>query len=800
MALGSNGAGPEQHVSTKPHTTPDESSVIEIAGEVLELPESDRDHAIISRCGRGELADRVRAVVRAGCSLGEFMERSPVRIDAGDDECSRGGLPSGTAVGGYRLVKLIGSGSMGDVYEAESGGGVPVAVKVVRPGAITRELRRRFEFEVLTLARLRHDNIARLLDSGTFEGQEGVRPYFVMELVQGRAITDHVRDRTKSASERLDLFLKVCDAVAHAHRMGVIHRDLKPANILVDETRGEPKVLDFGIARAIDPEGTLSTSPGEHLIGSAPYMSPEQVNGTEVDTRADIYGLGTILFELLSERRAIDTSGRSLPDVLRAIRDETPPRLRATDASLPGDIEIIVATAMAKDPHRRYQSAAALAEDLRRLRAGEPLLVRRPRSWYLIATLIRRHRVLLACAVAILLVMGIAIALGSHQMLRAQAAERRSEDLLMELVQGSRSLVVDLNDRLRRERQPLEARRATLEAALAYLSGVRDRAGSDPRVLEELAATYLRLGEVVGGGSESSLGQTDAAIDLFSISRGIYADLLAAGDTDTRRLGLAAAIERLALTRPNPHIATQMREAAHHVSAVAARATGHDATEYELRSLRLRLIAATETGDVAELRQVIASFAVHCHATQTSFERWGELGLAQKYLAELLVERDPPEALRAALACQESLARSIALGSDGFSNNRHLAMNDLVIVKLSAGVRPAEELLELGVQAITRSRGFVTAAPSDNFVRVTHMQCVYSFVERGVELASATPPPGQTLTQSEIAVRVAGLVREELETLESFRPTIPSPHPIELVVLREIERSLEELKGIAGPE
>ena len=301
-------------------------------------------------------------------------------------------LPPGTVVGGYTLERVLGEGGMGVVYVArQDRPRRTVALKVIRPALTTPAMLRRFETEAEILGRLQHPGIAQIYEAGIADG----RPFLAMELVDGRTLVEHAEHAGLGTRERLELVARVCDAVQHAHQKGVIHRDLTPRNILVDPAApeppdgrraglgvvGAPKVLDFGVARATDSDlqvSTLRTSLGQ-LVGTLPYMSPEQVAGdqNEVDTRSDVYALGVILYQLLAGRLPYDVASRSIADAARVIRDEHPSRLSAISRVFRGEIDTIVAKAMDKDRTRRYQSAADLRDDLRRHIAGEPIAAKR---------------------------------------------------------------------------------------------------------------------------------------------------------------------------------------------------------------------------------------------------------------------------------------------------------------------------------------------------------------------------------------------------------------------------------------
>lgn len=313
-------------------------------------------------------------------------------------------------IGGFKIKAVLGRGGMGVVYLAEQDRPQrSVAIKVLRAGATSASALRRFELEAAVLARLQHPGIAQVYEAGTARGQhERVVPFFAMEFIRGVSLTDHANKRNLGTRQRLELIARICDAVQHAHQKGVIHRDLKPGNIVVDEL-GQPKVLDFGVARVTDGDlqtTTQRTDVGQ-LIGTVQYMSPEQVGGDpdELDTRTDVYALGVIAYELLAGRPPLDLSKRPIHEAARAIREDDPARLSSIDSTLRGDIENIIAKAMAKDKARRYPSAEALASDIRRYLNDEPISAHPPSTWYQLNKFSRRNKAVVGGVAASFLIL-----------------------------------------------------------------------------------------------------------------------------------------------------------------------------------------------------------------------------------------------------------------------------------------------------------------------------------------------------------------------------------------------------------
>lgn len=281
------------------------------------------------------------------------------------------------------------------MYEAEQANPKRlVAIKVIKPGLASDTTVQRFELEAEVLGRLQHPGIAHIYEAGAVVSGGARQPFFVMELVRGQPITQYVRNKRLGVRQQLELLVRVCEAVQYAHERGVLHRDLKPGNIMVDEL-GQPKILDFGLAKIIDTDashGSLETIGGQ-VLGTLPYMSPEQARGGSetLDTRSDIYALGVVAYEILSGRLPHSLSREMMAEAVRVICEEDPAPLSSADRDLAGDIETIVGKAMSKERERRYTSALDLASDIRHYLADEPIAARRPTKWYRFTKYSKRH-------------------------------------------------------------------------------------------------------------------------------------------------------------------------------------------------------------------------------------------------------------------------------------------------------------------------------------------------------------------------------------------------------------------------
>ncbi len=330
--------------------------------------------------------------------------------------------------GQYRIEGSLGQGGMGVVYRAEQANPRRVvAIKAIRPGLTSRHVLRRFEREAHILGRLQHPGIAQVYEAGASSSRAD-EAFFVMEFVDGVPITDYAAAASLSVQQRLDLLARVCDAVQHAHQRRVIHRDLKPGNILVTAD-GQPKILDFGVARLDDGTDadslTRQTQVGQ-LIGTLAYMAPEQLEGLEVDARADVYALGVILYRLLTGKLPHDLTGDSPLEAARLIRNDPQVRAAAIDPNLRGDIDIIVQKATERDRERRYQSAADLGADLRRHLSGEPIQARADSAVYVIRKQLMRHKGVSAAILAAALALAAFSVYASVQSSSEAAAKQRA--------------------------------------------------------------------------------------------------------------------------------------------------------------------------------------------------------------------------------------------------------------------------------------------------------------------------------------------------------------------------------------
>jgi eukaryotic-like serine/threonine-protein kinase len=459
-------------------------------------------------------------------------------------------LPCPETIGRYRIIEKIGEGGMGAVYLAEQDHPRRrVALKMIRTDLLSPSMRKRFEFEAEVLGMLQHPGIAQIHEAGEIEGGLGPTPYLAMEYIEGIELRRYTREQDLGIRERLELVARIADAVHHAHQKGILHRDLKPDNVLVMDnpaptiggapvefsTLGQPKILDFGVARATNADlqlSTMHTAPGQ-LVGTLPYMSPEQVAGDaqRLDTRSDIYALGVILYELLAGEPPFDLKRKPIPEAARIIREKEPTRLGSVDVAFRGDIDTIAGKALEKEVSRRYQSAADLASDLRRYLAHEPIDAHPPSTFYQLRKFAQRHKVLVGGLATILLVLIAGILSTTFYAVSARKSEKRARENEDRALQGEAAAERNA------QRLHLSVAQALLETdtprALAHLKAVPPdlrgwewhhlKARFDSHITEYRGGTrysFLRnMARSAEGGFLAAI-ERDGAIELVDLEQG----------------------------------------------------------------------------------------------------------------------------------------------------------------------------------------------------------------------------------------------------------------------------------------
>ncbi len=544
--------------------------------EASRMSDSDRPAFLLEACGESvQLRNELEALLRASGKTFALLEK-PVQDVANefvfqDDS-------SGKRVGVYRTIRLLGEGGMGKVYlaaRADDAYEARVAVKVI--GGFLEQnapMLSRFRAERQILANLNHPSIARLLDGGvTAEG----KPYFVMEYIDGISVDKYCRENKLTVHDRLLIFCKICNAVEYAHRNLIVHRDIKPANILVD-AQGEPKLLDFGIAKLLDAGSPLvggaQTSTTEWLM-TPDYASPEQVRGEPISTSTDVYGLGVLLYELLSERRPFQSKTSSPLSLIRDVceKNPDPPSVALRHASTPAlpdpgtvgrDLDNIVLTAVRKEPSRRYSSAAQLSADIQAFVDGYPVSASNPSWSYRAGKFINRHRVgVLGTMLATLALVGFSVGMGifAARANRAQVKAQMEADFLSSMFQaaspdmarGHEITARDLLDRgARRINRELTAEPNVRASLLASIGQAYSDLGLYSQGLSLLEKSFGPHGpqSSIDGGSRATI------LNLMGTLHRLQGQYKAAEPFFRRTL----AVQRATLHSSNPQIASSLAD------------------------------------------------------------------------------------------------------------------------------------------------------------------------------------------------------------------------------------------------
>ena len=539
----------------------------ELFDTVAEYPQGERAAYLTRLCGGDEALRREVLELLAHDThdtmddfLAEQIGDAAVSFTAESSDELAGDLAgelTGARIGPYRLTQLIGRGGMGAVYAAvrdDAQFAQKVAIKLIKRGMDSDFVRERFLRERRILAALDHPHIARLFDGGTTpDGQ----PYFVMEFVDGVPITDYCRQQQLSLKQTLLLFRDVCAAVQHAHQKLVVHRDLKPSNILVT-AEGTPKLLDFGIAKLLSPdpnEADTRTETSVRLM-TPDYAAPEQVRGETITTATDVYALGVVLYELLTEQRPYQFDTYSPLEIERVICHEEPRlpsarkterqrdretastntvspsfRLSVSPSQLRGDLDNIVLMALRKEPERRYQSVEQFSEDIRRHLEGLPVAARKDTFTYRAGKFARRHK----AGVTVLVLLALFAVGMTWQAARVARERDRAQRRFAQVRALANTFLFDFHDQIQNLPGSTAAREMVVKTALEYLDSLAQEAGGDAAMQLELAQAYLRVGDVQGDLRAANLGQIKAS--TASYRKGLaLAEPLAAGNPDNTAL------------------------------------------------------------------------------------------------------------------------------------------------------------------------------------------------------------------------------------------------------------------------
>jgi len=555
--------------------------------DLLELSEGERSDRLGSiRATDPELADRLQALLDENDALRRerFLEDGP-RVDVGS------GSIAGRKVGAYTLISVLGEGGMGTVWRGERSDGEvrqEVAIKLLAGGTVRPAWRERFLRERQLLASLNHPAIVRMLDAGRTD--DGI-PYLVMEYVDGQPLDVYARGI--SVRERLELFIRVCEAVSYAHQRLIVHRDLKPSNILVDRA-GQPKLLDFGIARLLD-DNTDQTVTAERVLTPV-YASPEQVRGAPQTTATDVYSLGGVLYALLTGRSPGQTDKYGVA-ALGPERDNLP-RATALNPRLPGDVDYVLRRARRYEPEARYASVDALAADVRALIESRPVEARSGDSWYRARKFLRRNRLPIGAAATVLgsLTMGLYVA--NRQRTIAQRRFSQIRQLANEFIR--------LDAEIRNLPGATQARLHIVAQSLKYLAGLGSEARNDLDLAVEIADAYLRIARVQGvPAAVAHFGEFAAAEESLGKAREFADAVLLRRPHDRRALLLSAEIAHDWMTVAN--FQDRRREAL---------SQGRTAADHLERLFAVGGAMPDEIDTATHIYSNVASAYINCHGLE----------------------------------------------------------------------------------------------------------------------------------------------------------------------------------------
>ncbi|MEK7407193.1 MAG: protein kinase, partial [Acidobacteriota bacterium] len=704
---------------------------------------------------------------------------------------------AGRRIGHYRLLRRLGEGGMGVVYQAEREDEFRqrVAVKLVRQAFAGPEVLRRFHTERQTLAGLAHPHIVTLIDGGTTE--EGA-PYLVMEYVEGARIDEYCAARRLPVAERLRLFLPVCAAVEYAHRNLVVHCDLKPANILIT-AEGAPKLLDFGIAKLVAPAVTGELTQAGQRPFTPNYASPEQVRGEPVTTLTDVYALGLILYELVAGRSAYRMESGSAAEMVAAVCVQEPERPSATGAQVDGDLDAIVLKALRKEPQHRYGSAQQLAEDIKRYLEGRPVAARAGTLRYRAKKFVLRNRVAVAAAALALAavlagVIGVAWQAGVALAARARA-ERRFNDVR----KLTSFLLFDFHDAVEKLPGSTPVQEMLVTRSLKYLDSLAAEAAGDPGLRLELVEAYTKFGDVQGNPYQPNLGDTEGALASYRKALAIAETL--AGDRRAERARARVHLHTgdvLFLLRRMPEATATARQGLAILEKLIETGAGDADTRmdlaggYEGLGDQLSKGLSDRAGALESYRKSLGHWEEAARLEpQNMRARRAQAGLNMK-LADLASETDPRGALerhRQGLGVLEALPAAeqaaVATRRLAASLQRRIAdcqweLDDLKGALESyrkaseafsalAALDPANSRAQFDLAVVLNNAGQILEAEKDLAGALRHYGQVADTLERLIRSDAANP--SWRAHYAEALVRIGGLLKKTGQTVEARRQT-----------------------------
>jgi len=649
--------------------TPDRwQQVKSILAGALDVPATQREVYLRDACGAEmSLRHEVDSLLSSYTEAGAFLNTQEMKA-----------LPDprvGEEIGPYRLERLLGQGGMGAVYLASrevDGFPMRVALKLIRMSVLNDYVHRRFRMERQILARLSHPNITRLIDGGI--ARDGV-PFLVTEFVDGIPLDEYVKTKKPGLAEKLRLLEAIASAVAFAHRNLIVHGDLKPHNILVN-AEGQPKLLDFGIARLIDPE---SSSAGEMTLEALTpaWASPEQLRGEPLSPSSDAYSLGRLMYFLLTGQQPFDLAGQAPAQILTLLSLKTPPLPSEVtgQAELKGDLDNIALKAMEFETALRYPSVDAMAEDLRRHRESLPISAHPTTASYRVKKFVRRHKalVLAAAAVTLSLVAGLGMTLWQARLARENY--EKSQRLFGDVRKLANSFIFDMDDAIAELPGSTSVRARMVRNAIGYLDRLASESTGEAQLQEELAAAYEKIGDVQGRPGGANLGDTAAALDSYRKAEKIREAVFDQGST-AQRDDLARTYLRIS-------------------SVLKAAGDFPGSLEYDRKALAIRqALLELEPANVERRRSLAATFTALSGSFSLMGEWQGVLENRQRAHAiyEDVLRREPEN---------ESDQRNLAL-----SNYR---MSSILFFqkKMDQGLVHARRALEIDEELLRRHPGNV---------------------------------------------------------------------------------------------
>jgi eukaryotic-like serine/threonine-protein kinase len=552
----------------------------EVFHAAVEMSHEQRVIYLDQACADAEIRQEVQSLLDSHGEAADLLEDPSLTLSESFTTSDQADPWIGEFIGPYQVIARIGQGGMGAVYRAvrvDEHYVKQVAIKVVKPGVAGEQYLRRFKNERQIMASLDHPNIARLLDAGTANSS----PYFVMEFIEGEHIDVYCDQRQLGTHARLELFLEVCSALQYAHQHLVVHRDLKPGNILITGD-GTPKLLDFGIAKLLDPEIFLQTTAltvSEAKPMTPEFASPEQIRGETITTASDVYSLGVLLYRLLTGHSPYPLGAQPLHELARAISETEPVRPslvidRTTDETaddgesrkitpesvsrardgqletlrsrLSGDLDNILLKALRKEPERRYLSVEQFGEDIRRHLDGLPVLARKDTIRYRTTKFVERNKAGVAAAALLALSLVAGMVATAWQAHIARVERARAERRFNDVRHLTNSLIFDMQEAISSLPRSTAAQKILLDNALVYLDSLAKEAGGDVTLQRELAAAYKKLGDVQGNPFRGNVGDTSAALESYRKVVAIREALVAGNPTDKdERYALAAGYRAL---------------------------------------------------------------------------------------------------------------------------------------------------------------------------------------------------------------------------------------------------------------